>query len=205
MIDELVDREIDEGSVLRAELDDLQDNFTGFGEGYNAVPWKRLLDKMIAFDNRIQTIEIRYFLFGYIARCALNCHEHSIAVGYAKASIMLNMDENDQEGVNSSLMVLCDLAASLQDYNSGFNYYKQARPLATIDNDQNYFMLSELSEKHTGKRASILDYDVLPDTYQIREKGFDALRAVRYLAERLGVTEQTALKYFEAAKRTDIT
>jgi len=205
MISELMDREINEGSAFKAEFDALQDSFTGFGDGYNEAPWRQLLDNMIVFDSRIHTVEIRPFLFGYIARCALNCHEYSMAVSYAKASIMLNMDEEDQEGVNSSLMVLCDLAASLEDYKSAFNYFKQARPLATFDNDQNYHMLSELSGKLPDNRATILDYDVLPDTYQIREKGFDVMRAVRYLAERLGVTEQTALKYFEAAKRTELT
>jgi len=194
-MDDIMYREANEGLSLRSKLDLYMKSFKGFHTDYDTSPWLDLVAEMEEYDSRIETRDIRNFFYNDIARCALNAKCFSKAVGYAKASLALNLGSGDSKGVSVSLMLLCDISAGLKDYKSALNYYEKSHPDTNADNDKTYKVLFLSSLQQVIGRADVLDSEELPKTYKLIHQGFEVSAFLQNLAYLLGDTEQSAKKY----------
>jgi hypothetical protein len=119
--------DLTEGQQLQVEAQELVVSFRGFdAPNYSKEEYETLLEKMRSYEQRTIHLDILNYLYGDMARVALNAKNLELAVSYAKAG--LELCKSDPEGQWANLMNLCDTSMTKGSATVAAEYFEKANP-----------------------------------------------------------------------------
>ncbi|KZX57960.1 hypothetical protein A3709_20325 [Halioglobus sp. HI00S01] len=193
--------EIAQGKELNESLDSLLVRFRGFSApGYSQDQWLALLDKMKEFESQLVNFPILHFMYGYMARTALNAQLFDEAVMYANGGLKLALASDDAEGVRSMNAIRCDICCATDKWDLAAALYEEMHPGTTESSDRTYAMLCRnaraidgpsdaLCEKATPKSLRFVD------TLEGKKEA-----SIRLIMKSLHIKRAAAKKYVASAE-----
>lgn len=186
------------GEVLKQRYDALIDTFRGFGApNYNQRDYCELLADMEAFEERVMHVDVMHYFYGYMGRIALNCQDFDKAMIYALAGYELCSERDDEQGVWSVKMLLCDIALCVGSSRYAAIYYLDCNagsrtpfPVHESMEDDDKFKKMLLMKKRPKS------FSALQSTDSVNEEG-----AIRLIMAQMKVSRRTAKKYFDDANK----
>lgn len=127
IVDQYKAMDLTEGQQLQIEAQELVTSFRGFeAPNYSKEEYETLLEKMRSYEQRTIHLDILNYLYGDMARVALNAQNLELAVSYAKAG--LELCKSDPEGQWANLMNLCDTSMTKGSATVAAEYFEKANP-----------------------------------------------------------------------------
>lgn len=118
--------EISIAQQLREREKKLVAEFKGFqSPDYDINDWVELLADMKQFEKELSNFEILEYLYGYIARVALNAQNFKDALCYANAGAVICENKNDKAGVWACQNIIRDLAVVTENFQLALDLSKQ--------------------------------------------------------------------------------
>lgn len=181
---------------LIERVTNLATSFRGFRHpDYSQSAYAELLSELHEFESLTTVLDLMPYIYGCIARVALNAREIENAICYANAG--LTVSEDDIDAKRTYWMVLCDCALTLDSSTIAAKYFRKANPNTSVPfRVQNIEMIDAAVQTLITKRK--------------RPPGFRALKnnetkhreqTVRFYMRFMHCSRSTALKYYREAIR----
>jgi hypothetical protein len=193
--------EMEQAKLLREESFALFDLFKeNLNPEHTKNKHRQQLEKLQEFEKSLINVELLNYLYSTIATLALNIMEFSTAIQYANAGIEANENQNDNEGIRTNRIAICNIACYMGAFKTALKILdkypeipSESRVIATMkstpsENDDAFKKMLKSKKRPKSLRICL--------NKELRHEE----KAIKTIMLHLGVSRTTALKYRRLAK-----